>query len=139
MSDAGNPADVLTELVQGKSDDELSALATDLGVDALLGQVFEGMQQAFAPDRAAGVEATVQWDITAVDGVHSWRVAVADGTCTVASGPADSPRVTLGLSLPDFLRFIAGEVDGMQAFMSGKLRISGDLMFAQTMQSWFAR
>ena len=47
--------------------------------------------------------------------------------------------MTLGQSLPDFLRFIAGELDGMQAFMSGKLRLSGDLMFAQNMQRWFNR
>ena len=140
MTDAGaNPAAVLTELVQGKSDDDLNQLATDLGVDILLAQIFEGMQQAFVADKAAGVEATVQWDVTAPDGVHSWQVAVADGTCTVGQGAADAPRVTLGLSLPDFLRFIAGELDGMQAFMSGKLRLSGDLMFAQTMQAWFAR
>ena len=140
MSETGeNPAAVLTELVQGKSDEELNQLASDLGVDALLAQIFDGMQQAFVPDKAAGVEATVQWDVTVADGVHSWQVVVADGTCTATAGKADAPRVTLGLALPDFLRFIAGELDGMQAFMSGKLRLSGDLMFAQTMQAWFDR
>ena len=140
MSDAsGDPAAALVELVAGKSDDELNQLATDLGVETLLGQIFAGMQQAFVPDKAVGVDATVQWDITAADGVHSWHVAVSEGACAVGPGPADAPRVTLGQSLPDFLRFIAGELDGMQAFMSGKLRLSGDLMFAQTMQGWFAR
>ena len=140
MSDAsGDPAAVLVELVGGKSDDDLNQLATDLGVETLLAQIFAGMQQAFVPDHAAGVDATVQWDVTAPDGVHSWHVSVSDGACEVGPGPADAPRVTLGQSLPDFLRFIAGELDGMQAFMSGKLRLSGDLMFAQSMQRWFNR
>ena len=47
--------------------------------------------------------------------------------------------MTLGLSLPDFLRLILGSLDGMQAFMSGKLKIGGDVMLAQVMQSWFDR
>jgi putative sterol carrier protein len=47
--------------------------------------------------------------------------------------------VTLGLSLPDFLRLILGQLDGMQAFMGGKLKLSGEIMLAQTMQSWFDR
>jgi putative sterol carrier protein len=47
--------------------------------------------------------------------------------------------VTLGMALPDFLRFITGKLDGMQAFMSGKLKLAGDMMFAQTMQTWFAQ
>jgi len=62
---------------------------------------------------------------------------MADGQCTVSAGADDAPRVTLGLSLSDLLRFIAGQLDGMQAFMSGKLKLSGDMMFATTMQNWF--
>jgi putative sterol carrier protein len=64
---------------------------------------------------------------------------VADGTCTVAQGNAEPARVTLGMTLPDFLRFLTGKLDGMQAFMTGKLKLSGDMMFAQSMQAWFAQ
>ena len=32
-----------------------------------------------------------------------------------------------------------GRLNGVQAFMAGKLRVSGDMMFAQTMQGWFQR
>jgi putative sterol carrier protein len=32
----------------------------------------------------------------------------------------------------------AGQLDGMQAFMTGKLKLTGDMMFAQSMQAWFA-
>ena len=42
------------------------------------------------------------------------------------------------MALPDFLRFLTGQLDGMQAFMTGKLKLSGDMMFAQSMQAWFA-
>jgi putative sterol carrier protein len=128
----------LVELVDGRSDEEVVKAAEDLGVDTLLDQVFDGMQQAFQPDKAAGQSAVVQWDVNAPDGTRSHTVHIADGKCTVSSGAAESPRLTLTLALPDFLRFVAGQLDGMQAFMSGKLKLAGDIMLAQTMQSWFA-
>jgi putative sterol carrier protein len=135
---ADDPRAALVELVEGRSDEEITTSIEELGIDALLDQVFEGMQQAFQPDKAAGQSAVVQWDVNAPDGTHSRTVTIADGTCTVAAGAAESPRVTLTLALPDFARFVAGQLDGMQAFMSGKLKLAGDIMFAQTMQAWFA-
>ena len=95
------------------------------------------MRAAFVPERAAGQSAVAQWDITAPDGSHTYQVKMADGECTVTQGAGDPARVTLGLMLPDFLRFVSGQLDGMQAFMSGKLKLSGDMMFATTMQNWF--
>ena len=96
------------------------------------------MEERFQADKAAGQSAVVQWDITAPDQTYSYNVTIADGACKAAEGAAESPRLTLGLALPDFLRFVAGKLDGMQAFMSGKLRLGGDMMFAQQMQAWFA-
>jgi putative sterol carrier protein len=62
---------------------------------------------------------------------------VDDGTCTVEKSTDSEARVTLGLSMPNFVRLIAGQLDGMTAFTSGQLKISGDMMFTQTMTSWF--
>ena len=128
----------LAELVEGHSDDEITQAAEELGIETLLDQVFAGMEEAFRPDKAAGQNAVVQWDVNAPGGTHSRTVHIADGTCKVESGAAENPRLTLTLSLPDFLRFVAGQLDGMQAFMSGKLKLGGDIMLAQTMQAWFA-
>ncbi len=47
------------------------------------------------------------------------------------------PRVALTLAAPDFLRLITGKLNGVNAFMSGKLKLKGDMMLAQTMQGWF--
>lgn len=140
MSDA-SAADIgregLGQLLEGRSDEEINEFVSQAGVDTLLEQVFEGMRAAFVAERAAGQSAVAQWDITAPDGAHTFQVKMADGQCTVSAGTPDSPRVTLALSLPDFLRFVSGQLDGMQAFMGGKLKLSGDMMFATTMQNWF--
>jgi putative sterol carrier protein len=127
----------LAQLLEGRSEDEINQFANDMGVDTLLAQIFEGMRAAFVPERAAGQTAVAQWDVTAPDGTHTYQVKMADGVCTVTHGTPDSARVTLALTLPDFLRFVSGQLDGMQAFMGGKLKLSGDMMFATTMQNWF--
>ena len=128
----------LGEMLEGQTDEAIVEFVSAVGVEETLGQIFSAMEQQFQADKAAGQSAVVQWDITNADQTYSYTVTIADGTCTAASGSAESPRLTLGLALPDFMRFIAGKLDGMQAFMSGKLKLGGDMMFAQQMQAWFA-
>jgi len=109
------------------------------GVNGVLGQVFAGMADSFNPAKAAGQQATVQYEISAPDGTHEWAMRIADGTCEVEQGRAESPRVTIRMGLGDFLQLITGKANGMQLFMTGKLKVAGDLFFAQTYQGWFDR
>ena len=126
-------------LIDGRSDEEINTEIQKQGVDKVLGDVFAAMSAAFDAQAAAGQSAIVQYDVTAPDGVHAYQLKCGDGKCVVQKANGEAARVTLSLSLPDFLRLIGGKLDGMQAFMSGKLRIGGDMMFAQTMQTWFKR
>ena len=138
MADIGS-RDELAAMIDGKSDDEINAGVAERGTEKVLGQIFDYMAGRFQPDRAGNQNAVIGWDITSPEGTHSYQLKVADGTCTVAQGNAEPARVTLGMALPDFLRFLTGQLDGMQAFMTGKLKLSGDMMFAQSMQAWFAQ
>lgn len=139
MSDMNiNDQEALGALVEGKTDEEINQFLSETGVTQVLDQIFNAMKDRFQPDKAAGQTAVVQWDISTPDGTETYQFKVDNGTCDVVKGGTDTARVTLGLSLPDFIRFIAGKLDGMQAFMSGRLKLSGDMMFAQTMQAWFA-
>ena len=138
MADIAGPEE-LAAMIEGKSDDEINAGVAERGTDQVLGQIFDHMaKEAFRPDRAGNQSAVIGWAITSPEGTHSYQFNVADGTCTVAQGNAEPARVTLSMALPDFLRFLTGQLDGMQAFMTGKLKLSGDMMFAQSMQAWFA-
>lgn len=129
----------LAEAVRSLNDEELlQVLASqEGGYRATLDQAFDGMAAAYDPARASR-EAVFQWHVETPDGVESYTVRCGD-TCTVEHAKAESATVTLGLPLPDFLRLILGQLDGMQAFMSGKLKLTGDIMLAQAMQSWFDR
>ena len=131
----------LKEAVEQRSNEELvSAIQQqEGGVDGVLDNVFAGMAQSFSPEKAAGQQAVVQYEIAAPDGAHEYAMRIADGRCEIDRGRPESPRVTIRLGLADFLRLITGNANGMQLFMTGKLKVSGDLFFAQTYQSWFDR
>ena len=136
MADIGSPEE-LAAMIEGKSDDEINAGVAELGTEKVLTQIFEGWAARFNPDRAGGQSAVIGFDITSPEGTHQYQLKVADGACQAVSGASDPARVTLGLAVPDLLRLVTGKLDGMQAFMTGKLKLAGDMMFAQSMQAWF--
>ena len=125
-------------MVKGRSDEELLEGAKG-NENALLDGIFAGMEAAFDPSKAAGQTAEIQYEIDTPAGVKPYRIAVDQGTCKIERGPANNPRVTVGVNLPNFIRLITGELDGTQAFMARKLRIAGDLMFSQNLNNWFKR
>jgi putative sterol carrier protein len=71
-------------------------------------------------------------------GGGDWSVAVKDGTCKVEAGKASAPTTTIKMADGDFLQLIAGKLDGMQAYSSGKLKVEGDIMKSQLIGKLFA-
>lgn len=127
----------LKALIEGKNDAEINEGIDLIGVDKALAAAFKGMAEAFDPKMADGQGVVLQYIIESNDGEKFWVVRVKDGTCAVEEGEDDDPRATLELALPDFLRILSGLVEPMMLFMSSKLRLQGDMLFAQTTQSWF--
>lgn len=126
----------LKNAILGQSDEDINRTLGADGV-AIVMRVAETMKDHFLADKAKGQKAVIQYDVKAPDGVHSFHLQVGDDRCEVAAGKADAPRVTLKALLPDFLRIVTGDLPGMQAFFTGKVQVSGDVMFAQIMEGWF--
>ena len=96
------------------------------------------MQEHFLPEKAEGVSADVQWVVTDQGEEFPYTAAIADGKCAITAGKAASPRVSLTMDLVTFVRLIMGQAQGPQLFMTGKLKVAGDLMFAQRVSAFFA-
>ena len=126
----------LARAIDGRSDDQINADSQGQ-YEQTCRRIADGMKERFRPENADGATAVIQYDVKAPDAIHTFQLDVANDKCEVSSGAAAPARVTLALSFPDFLRLVSGELDGMQAFFSGRLKVSGDVMFAQKMQSWF--
>jgi len=107
--------------------------------EAIIAEVFRRMEAHFKPSSAAGVDAVIHWKITGRPdgGFDQYEVVLRDGTCRTTTDPEHEPRVTLALDGVDFMRLVTGNAAGPMLFMSGKLKIEGDLMFSTQIQSMF--
>jgi len=133
-----NPEQV-AGLVSSATDEQLREGLNGPQRGAILDEVFRRMAEHFKPTNAQGIDAVVHWKIGGrPDGGNDhYEVVVRDGTCTTTSEPTHEPRVTLALDGVDFMRLVTGNAAGPALFMSGRLRIEGDLMFSAQIQSMF--
>ncbi|MGO8880903.1 MAG: SCP2 sterol-binding domain-containing protein [Desulfomonilaceae bacterium] len=99
-------------------------------------EVFETMPKVFAADRAAGVDVVFQLHITGKE-AGDWQIVVKKGACEISEGIHDNPSVRLTMTDMDWLSMCNGQLDGMSAFMSGKLKASGNVMLAQQIPTLF--
>jgi putative sterol carrier protein len=101
-------------------------------------EIMEGMPAAFRPDRARGVNATIQFHITG-EGGGNWYMTVRNGACQVAEGVYPSPQATLTTAARDYLDLANGKLSGAKAMLTGRVKPSGDLGLLRRMESWFER
>lgn len=125
--------------LKGRSDEEILAWIRSVGGSAVfLKQAFWGMKEAFHADRAEGQSAVIRWDIATPErAVVTYELEVSDGECTVSRGARGEPRVTLAMTLADFLRLVTGCLDADEAVQNGKLTVSGDMELANQLSEWF--
>ncbi|WP_462408735.1 SCP2 sterol-binding domain-containing protein [Neobacillus sp. Marseille-QA0830] len=81
-----------------------------------------------------GFTASYLFDITGDDG-GQYQLRFQDGKASVEAG-ADTPAdCTLSMSLASFHDFMLGKLNGTVAFMTGKLKIKGDIGKALKIES----
>jgi putative sterol carrier protein len=96
-------------------------------------EFFEGLPARVTPDRIAGMNNTYVFDI---EGAGTWTVAIADGTIQVSEGTGDADT-TFSASAENFEKIVAGEQNPTTAYMTGKLKIKGDMGAAMKLQKLF--
>ena len=96
-------------------------------------EFFESLETRVDPAKAKGMTASYRFNI---DGAGSWNVDVDDGKVTVIEngGEADT---TISTSDETFMKIAKGEQNPTAAYMSGKLKVSGDLGQAMKLQKLF--
>ncbi len=105
-------------------------------VGAQIKDIFEQIPGRLNPSAAAGMNATILYDLTG-DGGGQYACTINNGACTVTPGATPAPAMTVTMTAQDFIDMLGGRLDGMSAFMSGKLRIAGDMGLAMKLQSLF--
>jgi len=96
------------------------------------GELLKNLPRAFQPEAAGDVDCTVQFNIST-----PMHVVIRNGTCATKDGASGSPDVAITMDDEDLVSLMKGELNGMTAFMTGKLQLEGDLMLAQRMFGFF--
>ena len=97
-------------------------------------ELFAKMDENFNAEAAAGIDAVFQYEFSDDD---NYYVVVKDGTKDIQQGDHESPTVTISSDVGTFMGIVDGSVNGMQAFMSGKLKATGNVILAQKMNTLF--
>jgi len=95
-------------------------------------EILSKLPTAIKVEEADGVEGTAQLNISTPS-----YVTIKDGECTVHQGVADEADVTLTLVDDVLVQLLTGKLNGVTAFMTGKLKVDGDLMLAKTFPEMF--
>ena len=83
----------------------------------------------FKPEKAAGIDITVQIKITGPNG-GDWLVTIKDQKLETREGTHPSPTMELIMTESDYMDLINGKMNGEKAFMTGKLRFKGNISMA---------
>lgn len=98
-------------------------------------ELFNSIQSRFNAEAAADLDVVFQF---AIEGADTHHLIVRDGQCELVQGEHDDPSVTLMMDADTLNEIVSGDVNGMQAFMAGRLRTEGDMMLATRLSDLFS-
>jgi putative sterol carrier protein len=134
-------ATALAAMVSQASDAELEEGMSDPnGRKMVLDEIFRRMADHVEPRQVQGVDAIVHFRITDAPGGGDdiYEVVIKDGTVTVSDqATSENPKVGITLAPVPFLKLVTGQQSGPVLFMTGKLRLQGDVLFASRLTSFF--
>src|SRR5919202_6984643 len=97
-------------------------------------EYFETLESQVDPSKTAGMTNTYLFDI---EGAGQWTVAVDDGKVNVTEGASDGADCTITTSEENFERIVAGDLNPTSAYMTGKLKVKGNMGAAMKLQKLF--
>ena len=129
----------LVRIVAGATDQQLEELMASEARRDILADIFRRMADHVDGERARDVNAVLHWKIydNPEGGYDHFEVVLEGGTCVVSETPSREPSITLKLKPADFLKLVSGTASGPTMFMTGKLKLEGDVMLASRLTSMF--
>jgi putative sterol carrier protein len=96
-------------------------------------EFFGGLEANVDEAKTAGMNNSYLFDI---EGAGQWVVQVDDGKVSVSEGGGDADT-TIQATQDNFLAISRGELNPTTAYMTGKLKIKGDMGAALKLQKLF--
>jgi len=99
--------------------------------------LFDTMRRRVRRDHGLRTPATFQWQFTDSD-IAPWYLRVEDGTATAAEGVAPDPDLVIKVPYQLWVDVVGGRRNGLQALVSGKMKVSGNPLALRKLQRVFA-
>jgi putative sterol carrier protein len=96
-------------------------------------EFFQNLESRADSSKTAGMTNSYVFEI---EGAGEWKVDVDDGKVSVTEGGGDADAV-IQASEATFQKIVAGEQNPTSAYMTGKLKIKGDMGAAMKLQKLF--
>jgi putative sterol carrier protein len=133
-------ADGFTRLVRDAPPERLQQVMRSPARKPILDGIFWQIPKQIDTAQAASMKTSIRWSITGRpdDGLDTYQLEVDDGRCWVTRGERMSdPRLTVTIDGVDFVRLISGNLEPMQAYFKGEIKLAGDIMVAAKLASLF--
>ncbi len=108
--------------------------------ERVLGEIFDRMGSHIRQDRAKALHAVVHWRLSGgigAGGYDRYETVISHGACTVTQDMKEKPRVTITIAPVDFFRLITHQATPAVLFVTGKIKVKGDLAFAAGLIGFF--
>lgn len=97
--------------------------------------IFEKMQKHLTPEIIEKTQATFLFEVLGEE-AGTWHIDLKNAPGKAAKGKPDfTPDATLTMDSKDFFNMLSGQLKPANAFLSGKLKISGDMRKAMKMET----
>jgi len=121
-------------IISRASKDQIEAVVSDPALRVrVLDEVFRRMEVHFRADRAGATRAVVHFHVLE----DAYEAIIEDATCVINKGVTREARAVVTLTPADFLKLATGNASAPVLFMTGKLKVKGDLGFAAGFMSLF--
>jgi putative sterol carrier protein len=130
------------ELIANAKDGQLREVIEGPMRKQVLDEIFGRMAEHVEPSQIDGLDTVVHFKILdrpedQGGGYDHYEVVFRDGACEASDSPTQDPKVTIKTSGVQFLKLAAGKASGPVLFMTGKLKLEGDVMLASRLTSFF--
>lgn len=98
---------------------------TESWIAMTITDVFEAMPAQLNSAAAKGIDKTLQWIITG-DEPGVWALHIADGVAHLIPGGVEKPDAIITVTSQDWIALVEGKLNPMQAFLTGKVKVTGD-------------
>lgn len=130
------------KLIAESSDEQIAAVVNGPQRKQVLDQIFGRMADHVEKDKLGNTTAVVHFKILdrpedQGGGYDHYEVVFENGKCTAGDSPDRDPNVTIKVGPVEFLKLAANKASGPTLFMTGKLKLEGDVMLASRLTTFF--